>query len=134
MTVTSTPSAHLCVVRLIYDTDVFRYNSGDYEGEKARASYYTTRMKLPGDNLGGSPTQINISNRALNEILKNTDIDLAAFEETVSSTMKSGSKAIKGSLLKLKTSVDSKLVKARNVVGVILFRVIGLNIVQSAID
>jgi hypothetical protein len=97
----------------------FRYNSGNYEGEKARASYYSTRMKLPGDDLAGSPTQLNVSNRVLNEILKGTGIDLVAFEESVVSSLKPDSKAIRGKVLRLKTSVDSKMIKARNVLGVL---------------
>jgi hypothetical protein len=97
----------------------FRYNSSDYEGDVARSSYYETRMKLPDTELIGVPLRLTISERVLSGILKDTDIDLEKFEETVKSTMKSASKEIPGKTIKLKTSVDSKMIRARNVVGVI---------------
>jgi hypothetical protein len=39
----------------------FRYNTGNYEGDKPRASYYSTRMKHPGDGFSDSPVNISLS-------------------------------------------------------------------------
>jgi hypothetical protein len=61
----------------------FRYNSPDYEGDVPRASFYEKRMKIPGDELAVEPTNIRISDRVLNELLKGSGIDLEAFTEDV---------------------------------------------------
>jgi len=97
----------------------FRYNSGDYEGDTPRASYYNTRMKLPGDKISGDPSNIAVSDRVLNALLEGSDIDLEKFEEDVKSSLKPNSKALDGKTLKIKTSVESRIIRARNVVGVL---------------
>ena len=97
----------------------FRYNSGNYEGDVPRASYYDTRMKLPGDKISGDPTRITVSDRVLNVLLEDTDIDLEKFAGDVKNSLKPDSKPLPGKTLKIKTSVDSKIIRARNVVGVL---------------
>jgi hypothetical protein len=97
----------------------FRYNSGNYEGDEPRASYYDSRMKLPGDKISGDPTRISVSDRVLNVLLEGTDIDLEKFEEEAKNNLKSNSKQLAGKTLKIETSVDSKIIRARNVVGVL---------------
>jgi hypothetical protein len=97
----------------------FRYNSGNYEGEKPRASYYENRMKLPGDSFSGNPTVITISPRVLNELLKDTGVDLEVFAQNVKNSLKPASRALTGKSFRLKTTVDSKMIRARNVVGVL---------------
>ena len=97
----------------------FRYNSRNYEGDAPRASFYEKRMKLPGEKLAGDPTSVAISNRVLNELLKNTDIDLNAFAEDVKNSLKPASKEITGKKVRIKTSVESRIIKVRNVVGVL---------------
>jgi len=97
----------------------FRVNSGNYEGEKPRASYYETRMSLPGNELSGSTVRISISDRVMNELVKGTEVDLETFQEKVKNSMKPDSKVLNGKKLRVKTSVDSKLIRARNVVGVL---------------
>lgn len=97
----------------------FRYNSGNYEGDVPRESYYETRMEIPGSSLDGEPTRITISDRVLNELLKGSGIDLGNFEEAVKNTLKPGSRSIPGKTVRIKTTVESKMVRVRNVVGVI---------------
>ena len=97
----------------------FRYNSGNYEGDEPRASYYDTRMKLPGDKISGEPTRITVSDRVLNALLEGTDIDIEKFAEDVKNTLKPDSKQLPGKTVRIKTSVDSKIIRARNVVGVL---------------
>jgi len=97
----------------------FRVNSGNYEGVKPRASYYETRMSLPGNERAGRVTQIGISERVTNELLKGTGVDLKAFQEKVGESMKPDSEVLAGKKLRVKTTVDSKLIRARNVVGVL---------------
>ena len=97
----------------------FRYNSGNYEGDVPRASYYENRMKLPGDSFAGDPTRLSISDRALNELLKNSGVDIEAFAGNVKNSLKPASRALTGKVLRIKTSVESRMIKARNVVGVL---------------
>jgi len=97
----------------------FRYNEGNYEGDKPRSSYYETSMKLPGDDIAGNPTRVTVSKRVLNALLEGSDIDIEKFEEEVKSSLKPDSKALSGKTLKIKTTVESKIIRARNVVGVI---------------
>jgi Zn-dependent M28 family amino/carboxypeptidase len=97
----------------------FRYNETNYEGDVPRESYYENRMKLPGKELADDPTRISISERVLNELLKNTGVDLSAFVESVKSTLKPASKELTGKKVRIKTSVESRIVRVRNVVGVL---------------
>jgi len=97
----------------------FRYNTGNYEGNKPRASYYTTRMKHPGDAFSDAPVNIYLSPRAAKEILKGSGVDLETYEESIKNSMKPSAKELTGKTMHLKTSVDSKLIRAQNVVGVL---------------
>jgi hypothetical protein len=97
----------------------FRINSGNYEGEKPRASYYETRMSLPGNELPGGSIRISVSQRLLNELVKGSGVDLEAFQEKVKENLKPESKVLAGKKLRIKTTVDSRLIRARNVVGVL---------------
>lgn len=101
------------------DNIPFRYNSGNYEGDKKRTSYYDDRMKLPGDKLSESIPSIRMSERSLNELLKDTKIDLEKFEEQVKNNLKPASKELKTKKIHLKTTVESRIIEARNVIGVI---------------
>jgi hypothetical protein len=97
----------------------FRYNSGNYEGDDPRASFYSSRMKLPGEELNSESTVVTVTKRVMNELLKDSGIDLAEFEETVSRSLKPASKELTGKTVRIKTSVESKLIRARNVVGIL---------------
>ena len=97
----------------------FRVNSGNYEGVKPRASYYETRMSLPGNELSSGTVRITVSDRVMSELVKGTGVDMEAFQEKVKSSLKPDSKALAGKKLRVKTTVDSKLIRARNVVGVL---------------
>jgi len=97
----------------------FRVNSGNYEGVKPRASYYETSMSLPGNELSSSTVNIRVSNRVMNELVQGTGVDLDAFQEKVKSSLKPDSEALPGKKLRLKANVDSKLIRARNVLGVL---------------
>ncbi len=96
----------------------FRYNSRDYEGDVPRASFYEKRMKMPGDELSSTPTSVAISDRVLNELLKGSGIDLEAFAEEVKNSLKPASIELAGKKVRIKTSVESRMIKVRNVVGV----------------
>jgi len=90
-----------------------------YEGDKRRASFSDTRMSLPGDTLSDRMNTISITMRVANEIVKGTGVSFADFEKYVAEKMKPASKTLTGKSVFLKTSVNSKIIQARNVVGVI---------------
>ena len=97
----------------------FRVNSGDYEGEEPRASYYETRMRLPGNELGSNTIRLTVSNRVINELIKGTGVDMDAFQEKVKESLKPESRMLPGKKLRVKATIDSKLIRARNVLGVL---------------
>ena len=97
----------------------FRVNTGNYEGEKPRDSYYETSMSIPGTEIEGGTIRITVSRRLMNELCKGTGVDPSAFREEVKNSLKPASRTLTGKTLRIKTSVDSKLIRARNVVGVI---------------
>ncbi len=107
------------VTRSWADNIPFRYNTGDYEGDVPRASFNEYRMKRPGDELASDPTRITISDRVLNELLKDSGVDLDAFAEDVKNSLNPASKEISGKKVRIKTSVESRMIKVRNVIGVI---------------
>lgn len=97
----------------------FRYNNRMYEGDKAPSEFYKARMKIPGDTLSVDLTTIYISPRVLNELLMGTNINISHFAEDVKNTLKPASKEIPGIKIHLKATVNSRIVKVRNVVGMI---------------
>ncbi len=101
------------------DNIPFRYNTRMYEGDKLPGSYYNTRMKIPGDSLSDDLTTIYISTRVLNELTDASGINIAQFAEQVKNTLKPAPKEIPGKKVHLKTTVNSRIVKARNVIGII---------------
>lgn len=101
------------------DNIPFRYNSSMYEGGKKPESYYDTRMTFPGDSLNLRPPVFTISLRLANEILSGTGIDIVRFEESSAEKAKPQSGELKGKEISFTTNVDSRLINARNVVGVL---------------
>jgi hypothetical protein len=96
----------------------FRFNTDTYEGD-VPLNAYGVRLTLAGDTLPENLTVVSITPRVANEIVKGTGIILSAFDDQVAKTMKPASKEIKNKTALLKTSVKSKIVQTRNVVGVI---------------
>ena len=97
----------------------FRYNTRMYEGEKPLGSYYNTRMKIPGDTLADDLTTIYISARVLNELTNGSGINISQFAGQVKNTLKPAPKEIPGKRVHIKTTVNSRIVKARNVIGIL---------------
>jgi hypothetical protein len=96
----------------------FPINTPNYEDEP-RPSFYETRMRLPGNELGSNTIGLSVSDRIINELVKGTGVDMDAFQENVKESMKPESKILPGKKLRVKTTLDSKLIRARNVVGVL---------------
>jgi len=95
-----------------------RFESRGYEGD----SPLSTRefaMRIPGDKLNPDPLRITLSNRVINEIIKDSKIDFSSFEETVKGKMKPGSLIIPNLSVHVYADVESEIIKARNVLGMI---------------
>lgn len=93
---------------------------GDYyEADSLLSSYYDTRISLPGDSLTTSVPVFTVSIRVANAIIAGTGIRLDAFEEQAANKLTPGSKDIPDRSIFFSTTVDSRIIKARNVLGYI---------------
>jgi hypothetical protein len=90
-----------------------------YESDKPLGSYYNTRMSMPGNTLTSNVPTFTVTPRVANEIISGTGVDLATFETTVAEKLQPSSQALQGKSVAFKTQVNSEIVKARNVVGII---------------
>jgi hypothetical protein len=93
---------------------------GDYyEADKTLKSYYDTRVTLPGDTLNTDIPVFMVTPRVANEIVRGTGINFTEFEKNAAEKMKPASQELSGKSVAFKTSVTSKMIKARNVLGYI---------------
>ncbi len=90
-----------------------------YESDKPLGSYYNTRMSMPGSSLTISIPTFTVTPRVANTIIAGTGVDFEEFEKNVAESLTPESKILEGKSVAFKTSVNSKIVKARNVVGII---------------
>ena len=97
----------------------FRFNTIMYEGDERPKVFYDTRMTLPGDSLNIVPPVFTISPRVANQLLELAGIDLAEFEKEMAREAKPQSRILKNTEMAFKTEVNSKVINARNVIGVL---------------
>jgi Zn-dependent M28 family amino/carboxypeptidase len=90
-----------------------------YEGDEPLPSYYETRMTLPGDTYSSRVPVFTISMRAAARLLESSGIDIKKFEEENEERSHSVSKEIENTRVHFKTNVESRMITARNVVGVL---------------
>jgi Zn-dependent M28 family amino/carboxypeptidase len=76
-------------------------------------------MTLPGDTIEGNPPFFVISLRMANKILEGTGINLEEFENKSAEAGKPASQELKNKMIRFETKVNSKIINARNVVGVL---------------
>jgi len=109
----------------ISDSDIAKYWTVEKEFEKisqnenSQSPIYEHRLQLPADTLKQEILHIYPSKPLLNMILNNQHIDLNTFEKTVASNLKPQSKKIKEIKIKVNYKVETDLIHARNVLGVI---------------
>ena len=96
----------------------FRYSSAFYEGDKPLQNG-SHRVSLPEDTLRTGLNTINLSKKVTTELFKDSGINIEEFEKNVTAKMKPASKDLKGKSIYVKTSVKSKTVLGRNVIGMI---------------
>ncbi len=97
----------------------FRYNTPFYEGDKRLTAGTSIRIGIPEDTLRTGLNIITVSERVAHEILKGSGIDIKKYEKEAAEKLKSGAKEIKGKSAFIKTNVKTKVVRGRNVLGMI---------------
>lgn len=90
-----------------------------YEADQPLRSYYDKRMSMMGDTLAANIPVFTVTPRAAHALLEGSGIILSEFEKTVAQKVQPVSKNLPGKSVAFKTTVDSKIVKIRNVVGYI---------------
>ena len=95
-----------------------RFESRGYEGD-APMSTREYAMRIPGNKLDSQILRISLSNRAINEIIKDSKIDFSVFEKTVKEKMKPASVVIPHLKVNVYADVESEIIKVRNVLGMI---------------
>lgn len=98
---------------------IYPVKGSHYEADKPLGSYYNTRMAMPADSLTSNIPAFSVTPRVANEIVNGTGVNFKAFEKSVAEKMQPASQELSGKSVAFKTSVKSKIVKARNVVGYI---------------
>lgn len=88
-----------------------------YEADTRLSSYYDKRLTLPGDTLRGSIPVFTVTNRVANLIFDGTGVDVNAYEAAVQQRYIPGSRDLPGKELSWTTTVASRLLKCRNVLG-----------------
>ncbi|MCU4175595.1 M20/M25/M40 family metallo-hydrolase [Carboxylicivirga sp. N1Y90] len=94
----------------------FHVRSENYQGPKQNKPY--VRLRAPGKNLGKNLTTIRLTSRAVNKLFEGFDFDLEDYEKKAARLINQKNFSLNKSV-HLKTTVESKIVKARNVIGVI---------------
>lgn len=95
------------------------YKSKVYEGEKPFESYLSKNIVLPDTQIKDKAIQIWASERIVNLIMQNSDIDFDQFEKEIIKTLKPKPIILEGIKIDVKTSVDSEVLKCRNIAGII---------------
>jgi len=99
--------------------DIYNDNGGYNESDKKMNPYYSNRMSLPGKEMDSDVSVFTVTPRVAYTILSGTGLDLQAFETKVANKPEPASQILEGKSVAFKTTVESKVIKVRNVVGYI---------------
>lgn len=102
-----------------YATNVFRYNTPDFEGDKPQQNYRDYSLSLIGNSFPNPSLTYSVSQRLAHEILKQTGLSPDAIENKIQASSEPLSQEIPDIRIKIKSTVETKIIKARNVIGVI---------------
>jgi hypothetical protein len=97
----------------------YRYNTATYEGDVPQSTRVRKSMALMGDKIENRPMTLQVTDRVVNEIISGLGIDFEAIEKQIAETGKPASRELTGKFIRIKTTVDSRIVRVRNVVGVL---------------
>ncbi|MBT7092432.1 MAG: M20/M25/M40 family metallo-hydrolase [Bacteroidetes bacterium] len=97
----------------------FRYTDQrtKYEGDEPFRTAPRVRLSFPDKSAQGI-TKINLSAKAMTQLLDNIGLDIEAFE-VQSQKLKTNSKVLENKVVNIETSVVTRLIQARNVIGII---------------
>lgn len=90
-----------------------------YEADVPMRSFNDTRMTLQEDTLSGNIPVFSVTKRVINQIIEGTGVDFDAFEKSVQEKMVPMSKVLPGKSVSFRNTVESKIIKVRNVLGTI---------------
>ncbi len=96
----------------------FRYNSDTYEGDvpfNQEVSYRTELQSVRSASL----VRILLSNRALNQLIENSGLDFNSYEKQAANVSMKPVQLPDDRYLKFISTVETKIVRGRNVVGVL---------------
>lgn len=99
--------------------DPYPVKGSYYEADKRLSSFYDKRITLPGDTLRGNIPTFTITTRVANLILDGTGIDIATYEKRAQETMQPASRDLTGKEIAWNSTVNSEMIKCRNVLGYI---------------
>ena len=95
-----------------------RYNEANWEGTEPFRNSPRKRFTQP-DNISSGLTKITVADHVLSILMNGVDFELEEFENTAEKNQKPNSRPLKGKMIKVETSVESQIIQARNVVGVL---------------
>lgn len=101
------------------DNRIYPVKNQFYEGDSPLTSFNDSRMALQEDTLSGSIPIFTVTGRVVNHIIANSGIDFETFEKNAAQKMVPSSKVLSGKSVAFKTTVDSRIIKTRNVLGFI---------------
>ncbi|MBN1821287.1 MAG: M20/M25/M40 family metallo-hydrolase [Prolixibacteraceae bacterium] len=99
--------------------DVYPAKGNYYEADAPLGSYYDYRMVMPGSGSSPNFPSFAVTQSVLDAIIDGTGLNIEEFEEYVQKNMKPASRVLTGKAVSFNTSVNTEVVKVRNVVGYI---------------
>lgn len=96
----------------------FRYNTETYEGDVPFNTQPRRRLSLPGTGTVSIP-RVSLSDRALNSMLTQLRLDPVAFENGEASGKPVQDVTSGIVMLRIKSTVESRIVQGRNVIGIL---------------
>ncbi|MCK5822251.1 MAG: M20/M25/M40 family metallo-hydrolase [Bacteroidales bacterium] len=103
--------------KAIPDNVPFRYNEKNYEGDEPFRTAPRVRLTIPKSN--STLTKVRLSDDALKMLLNNSDLNIKKFEAQAEKKGKPNSRSLSSKLMKIETEVVSRVIQARNVIGII---------------
>lgn len=95
-----------------------RYNESTYEGDKPFNQEVRYRTSLQGSEARGI-TRISLSDRALHTLLDGSGIDIASYENQAANGSIKPNRIPADRYLRFVSSVDSRIIRGRNVIGIL---------------
>ena len=89
-----------------------------YEGDK-KYNPYDGMMQLASDSLKRNPLEISVSKRAWAVLNENSGIDIEAYKKAAAELKNQKPVDIPNKIVEVRTTVESEIIRTRNVVGIV---------------